>query len=337
MTFLSPMRVRSSLAPLFPGVLLALVVATAAKFLSEHYGAPVMLFALLIGMAFNFLSDDSRFASGLETASKTLLRAGIVLLGLRITAGDVVALGPWTFLTVLGLMAATIASGFVCARIFGRGWRFGLLTGGAVAICGASAALALAATIPPDKDSERNTLFTVVSVTALSTLAMIAYPILFAFLGLADTQSGFMIGATVHDVAQVVGAGYSISPEAGDIATIIKLVRVAMLPVVLIVALLAISRGSGGRGGAIRLPLFVVGFVVVSALNSLGLVPQAVAAPGIDLSSWMLVIAISALGVRTNLKDMMQLGWKHVAIVVCETLLLLGLALLAVETGIAGG
>ncbi|MDP3524483.1 MAG: putative sulfate exporter family transporter [Hoeflea sp.] len=320
---------------LFPGLLLAVTIAAAAKFLSEHYVAPVMLFALLIGMAFNFMADQERTAQGVVFASKTLLRLGIVLLGARITLGDIAGIGTSGLLTVAGLMALTIGFGFICAKMFSRGWRFAVLTGGAVAICGASAALALAAVIPANDKTERNVLFTVVAVTTLSTIAMIIYPVLFALAGLSDAQSGFMIGATVHDVAQVVGAGYSISTEAGDMATIVKLLRVTLLPVVLIILALALARRESGFS-QVRLPLFVIGFGVVTLANSIGLIPASLASLLVDASSWLLVIAIAALGVRTNMKAMLDLGWRHVAVIVLETVFLLALAWVAVATGVAG-
>ncbi|PHP67030.1 putative sulfate exporter family transporter [Zhengella mangrovi] len=336
MSSFSLSSVRTRVADLFPGVLLALTVAAAAKFLSEHYGAPVMLFALLIGMAFNFLAVDARCKPGIEFASRTLLRAGIVLLGARITVGDIASIGVSGLLTVISLIALTIGSGFVFARLFDRGWRFALLTGGSVAICGASAALAIASVIPHNDKTERNLLFTVVAVTTMSTVAMIVYPIVFSLLGLSDMQSGFLIGATVHDVAQVVGAGYSISVEAGDMATIVKLLRVTMLPVVLLIIALSLSGGLG-NGGKVRLPAFVVGFVVVAAANSLQVIPQAIASGAVTVSSWLLVIAISALGVKTNMKAMLGLGWRHAAVVVVETLFLLAMALVALESGLVPG
>lgn len=328
--------VRDRYQPLFAGILLALTVATAARFVADHYGAPVMLFALLIGMAFNFLAVDPRFKPGLEFSSKSLLRIGIVLLGARITTSDIASLGLSTFATVVGLIALTIGTGFVCGRIFNKQWRFSLLTGGSVAICGASAALAIASVIPHNEKTERNLLFTVVSVTTLSTIAMIIYPILFTVLGLTPSQSGFLVGATIHDVAQVVGAGYSISTDVGDVATIIKLLRVAMLPVVLVIIVLALAGQRRGGTKSVRLPLFVVGFAALTAINSLGLLPAVAAKFAVDLSGWLLVVAISALGVRTNMRDMLQLGWRHVAMVVTETLVLLILAIAAVEMGLAG-
>ncbi|EAU41619.1 hypothetical protein FP2506_14339 [Fulvimarina pelagi HTCC2506] len=336
MSALTPSVLKDRYWPLFPGILLALVVAAAARFVADHYNAPVMLFALLIGMAFNFLATDDRFKSGLEFSSKTLLRAGIVLLGARITTGDIASLGISTFATVIGLIGLTIATGFVCGRLYNKQWRFSLLTGGSVAICGASAALAIASVIPHNEKTERNLLFTVVSVTTLSTIAMILYPILFTLLGLTENQSGFLVGATIHDVAQVVGAGYSISTEVGDVATIIKLLRVTMLPVVLVIIVLALAGQRSGDTKSVRLPAFVIGFAVLTGINSLGLLPTVVAGVAVDLSGWFLVIAISALGVRTNMKDMLQLGWRHVAMVVTETLVLLTLAIAAVEIGLAG-
>ncbi|WP_394690936.1 YeiH family protein [Hoeflea sp.] len=334
MASLSHLQLRAK--TLFPGLLLALTIAAAAKFLSEHYAAPVMLFALLIGMAFNFMADQENTGEGVVFASKSLLRLGIVLLGARITLGDIAGIGTSGLLTVASLMALTIGFGFVCAKLFSRGWRFAILTGGAVAICGASAALALAAVIPANDKTERNVLFTVVAVTTLSTIAMIIYPVLFGLAGLSDAQSGFMIGATVHDVAQVVGAGYSISTEAGDTATIVKLLRVTLLPVVLIIVALSVAGRESGGFSHVRLPLFVIGFGIVTIANSTGLIPAALAALLVDASSWLLVIAIAALGVRTNMKAMLNLGWRHVAVIVAETLFLLGLAWAAVSVGLAG-
>lgn len=314
-------------AALSRGLMLAVLVAAAARFLSDHYGAPAMLLALLIGMAFNFLADEPRCAPGVEFSSKTLLRAGVALLGFRLSFADLSELGVKPFIIVIGLMAATIAFGVVIAPLLGRRWRFGLLTGGAVAICGASAALAISSVLPKKGDLEKDTLFTVVAVTTLSTVAMILYPVLFGALGMDDAQSGFLIGATVHDIAQVVGAGYTISEEAGDVATVVKLLRVVMLPAVLLAVILV-----SGEGGArsIRLPAFVVAFLGCFALNSAGFVPQVVSETAASLSSWLLLIAISALGVRTSLAALFNLGPRHLGVVLAETLFLLGLALLAV-------
>ncbi|MFN0262501.1 YeiH family protein [Tepidamorphus sp. 3E244] len=308
------------------GLLLAVTIAAAAVFLSEHYGAPQMLFALLIGMAFNFLATEEKTAVGIDFSARTVLRVGVALLGIRLSAADILGHGWVPVAAIVVFVASTIVAGLVISRLAGRSIDFGLLTGGAVAICGASAALAITSVLSPEKRSERDTLFTVVAVTTLSTLAMVLYPVLFKSLGLDDNQTGFLIGATVHDVAQVVGAGYSVSDVAGDMATLTKLQRVALLPIVLLV-ILAFNRGRGGEKGTVGLPWFLVGFVILMGINSLGVVPGVVRDVLSDTSRWLLVMAIAALGVKTSLKEMFAVGPRQAMIVVGETVFLLVLAL----------
>jgi uncharacterized integral membrane protein (TIGR00698 family) len=246
-TSMSALRVRAAYErghELFPGLLASVVVAAAAAFLSQHYGAPAMLFALLLGMAMNFLGAEGRCTAGIGFSARTVLRVGVALLGLRITIGQVVALGWHPLLLVVVSVTVTIAVSMMAARLFGFRGLFGLLTGGATAICGASAALALAAALPGHPLKERATLFTVIGVSALSTVAMIAYPMIVHALGLDPVQAGIFLGGTIHDVAQVVGAGYNISRETGDAATLVKLTRVAMLLPVTVFAVL-VSRRSG--------------------------------------------------------------------------------------------
>lgn len=172
------------------GLVLAATIALASSFLAEHYGAPAMLFALLIGMAFNFLADHPKSQDGIAFASRTMLRLGVALLGLRLTFADVSQLGLVPILGVFGLLLLTLAGGVLLARAFGRPLAFGLLTGGAVAICGASAALAIAAVLPKSRIREEDVLFTVIGVTTLSTVAMVVYPVLFASLGLTEIERG---------------------------------------------------------------------------------------------------------------------------------------------------
>ncbi|MEQ9340296.1 MAG: putative sulfate exporter family transporter [Hyphomicrobiales bacterium] len=310
----------------YSGLALAVTIALCAGFLSEHYGAPVMLFALLVGMAFNFLADHPKCAGGITFASKSLLRMGVALLGFRLSLSDVTAQGWEPVAVIIALVALTLASGALLAPLFKRKIAFGILTGGATAICGASAALAISAVMPKRDNLERDTLFTVVAVTTLSTVAMVLYPLLFSVLGFNDEQSGFLIGATIHDVAQVVGAGFSISDEAGNVATLTKLQRVLLLPVVILAILIATRKSDGERVG---IPLFVIAFIVFMLINSTGLLPVAVVAFFVEASRWMLIIAIAALGVKTSLGAMVNLGGNHIALVVAQTVFLLVAAIAA--------
>ncbi|MCH8467249.1 MAG: putative sulfate exporter family transporter [Roseinatronobacter sp.] len=323
-------QLRSWGAPLLPGLMLAATIAAASAFLGAHYGAPVMLFALLLGMAFNFLHEEGPCRAGVEFGAKFILRLGVGLLGIRIAMDDIAQIGLVGAGVLVGLIALTIGTGFLAAPLFRRQWRFALLTGGAVAICGASAALAIAAVIPPNEKTERNTLFTVMAVTALSTVAMVAYPLLFQKLGFSELQQGFLIGATIHDVAQVVGAGFSVSDAAGEMATITKLFRVAMLPIVLIAIVLVLRVAGPGqettKGKIPLLPWFMVLFLALVGLGSAVELPAALVAQVDTVSRACLITAIAALGVKTSLKALTAVGGGHLAIVVIETVVLLALA-----------
>ncbi len=218
----NPRRIASGLEVsrlhlLLPGFVIAGLVALAASWLAEHYGAPVMLFALLLGMAVNFLSQDERCRPGIDFASRSVLRLGVALLGARITHAQVQSLGGAALVLTAGAVVLTMACGVLLARATRQSTAYGLLTGGSVAICGASAALAIASVLPRHADHERDTVMTVVAVTALSTVAMVLYPLVAAAAGFDARASGVFLGATIHDVAQVVGAGYSVSAEAGGI------------------------------------------------------------------------------------------------------------------------
>jgi uncharacterized integral membrane protein (TIGR00698 family) len=315
----------TNIRSLGPGLVIAGLVALAASWLAEHYATPVMLLALLLGIAVNFVAQVDRCKPGIEFASRNVLRVGVALLGARITFDQVQSLGGAMMALTVCAVVLTILFGIALARLARLPRNFGVLTGGSVAICGASAALAIASVLPRGPEHERDTIMTVVTVTALSTIAMVLYPVLAAAIGFDEHTTGIFVGATIHDVAQVVGAGYSVSTLAGDTATIVKLFRVAMLlPVVLVISFLLQRSGdaataAGGERPPL-LPMFLVGFAVLVVVNSLGWLPPAVEAGMQGASRWCLVLAIAALGTRTSLGDLVQVGWRPVAIVVGETL-----------------
>lgn len=324
---LGPARLTGWLRLQVPGLLTVLMVALAATFLSEHYGGPQLLYALLFGMALNFLADTPATRAGIGLASRGVLRAGVALLGARITLSQVEATGWRTAALVVFAVIATIGFGAWLGRRLQGSAAVGVLTGGAVAICGASAALALASVLPRDERVQRFTLLTVVGVTVLSTTCMIVYPMLAHFAGLDAVATGIFLGATIHDVAQVVGAGYMVSAEAGDIATLVKLLRVAMLlPVVATVALCFRRQANGGaQGVGAVVPWFLVAFALLMVLTSAGLVPHVVNEAMNQASRWCLVVAIAALGTKTSIQQLARLGWRPIALLVLDTLFLAAL------------
>jgi len=304
----------------YPGLLVALTIGLASTWLSVRYGAPVMLFALLLGMAFHFLHEEGRCVAGIEFAARNVLRVGVALLGVRITIDQIAGLGVGPVLTVIAGVITTIFLGWGLARALGLRLSLGILSGGSVAICGASAALAISSVLPRNSELERDTILTVVAVTSLSTVAMVIYPLIVGTLGFDNIEAGIFLGGTIHDVAQVVGAGYMVSEETGDISTYIKLLRVAMLlPVVLVIALAVSRMGAGENTSKLPLPIFLFGFAALVGVNSTGVLPPVVTEYVASLSSWCLVTAISALGMKTSFKELAVVGWRPVALIVAET------------------
>lgn len=314
-----------------PGILVSAIVGLAALFLSEHYGAPAMLFALLLGIAMSFLYEGTKCKAGIEFTACHILRIGVALLGLRIAFGDLAALGWKTALLLIVAIGSTILIGIVLSKAFGLQKRFGVLTGGAVGICGASAAMAISAVLPDGKDKDRDTLLTVVGVTSLSTIAMVLYPIVAGLLNLDETATSVFLGGTIHDVAQVVGAGYSVSEQTGDLATLTKLVRVAFLmPVVVCILLvLRLNVDKSVDAKPPGLPGFLIAFVVLMSINSLFDLPNSLTDAATDISRFALVISIAAIGMKSNLSQMLTVGLKPILLLILETLWIAGLILLS--------
>ena len=320
---------------LSPGLVVALIVALAATFVSEHYGGPKFLYALLMGMALHFLSEDARCGPGIEFAARQLVRLGVALLGARIAFGDVQALGGAGVAWLAAAVALTIGFGVALARALGLPARFGLISGGATGICGISAALAISSALPRDGRTEQQTLMTAIGVAALSTVAMVLYPLVAQALQLDARLAGLFLGGAIHDVAQVVGAGAILSPEVAQSATLVKMFRVAMLvPVVLCVALAfrapAHAAGQPRPRGPALLPGFLLAFIALVVANSLGAIPVPLQSAAAGVSAWALVVAIAALGVKTSFEKIVRLGWRPIALLVSETLFIALFMLLAV-------
>lgn len=328
-----------------PGAGLAGLIALAATFVATLHGGPQFLYALTLGVAFHYLSHDPKTSPGIELCSRGLLRLGVGLLGARITAEQIAGLGWTTAFIVIGGVVTTMAVGLLLGRRLGLTRAQSVLSGGSVAICGASAALAISAVLPREKDGDRFTLMVVVAVTVLSTVAMVLYPLVAKALNLPPQLAGLFLGGTIHDVAQVVGAGYMLGPETGDIATVVKLFRVAMLAVVVVVVSVSFKQArlqaeqqhqqehQQGRTESRQplVPWFLWLFVAMVALNSARALPDFTQQGLNSVSRASLVVAISALGMKTSFQQLARAGWRAVALILIETLwlalLVLGCAL----------
>jgi uncharacterized integral membrane protein (TIGR00698 family) len=316
----------------WPGILLSVVIGIASAFIADHRGGPTLLYALLLGMALNPIAAEGTAKPGVDFAARRVLRFGVALLGARITIDQIGGLGWFNGALLIAGVVVTILFGTALARMLGLSQRMGILTGGATAICGASAAIAISAVLPQDDKSERELIFTIAGVTALSTIAMILYPVIVSVTGLAQNQAGIFLGGTIHDVAQVVGAGYSISPEVGDYAVLTKMLRVGLLlPVVMVLSVIVRHRMQAGerRGGDPLLPLFLVAFLGFVIIGSLGWIPKPVGNALNEVSRACLVVAIAGVGLKTSLVEMKKVGARAIVLLGIEAAFLAVFVLVA--------
>ena len=301
-----------------------------------------MIYALALGvLGHGIYLNQNRQAihdPGLDWTIGPLLKVAIALMGIRITMVDIAALGWETaFLTVFLLTAALVA-GWAIGRAFGLTSNQSILTAGAVAICGTTAAIAIAATMPKDDETECFTIVTVIGITILSTLAMALYPVIGTALSFSDVQNGLFFGTTIHNVAQAIGAGFVLSPEAADIAAIVKLMRVAcLLPVLFFLGIYfrsnAIVKPKEAQNDNRKppLPLFLVAFAGIVLLNSIVEIPPDIKSFISTLSYILLVMVVAALGLKTALKDVIEMGKTPALVMVSQTLFLAVIALAAVS------
>jgi uncharacterized integral membrane protein (TIGR00698 family) len=328
-------RAKTGVGEFAPGVVLSVAVALAAFALAPLVARaapiPPIVIALFIGIALSGVAEQPRFKPGITFCVKKLLRWAIALLGLRIALGEIAALGVATALVVIGAMALTIASGLLLARSLRQSAFYGALAGAGTAVCGASATLATATVLPDYKGKEVEVVFVVVAVNGLSTVAMILYPALCAWLGFDDRLTGIMLGATIHDVAQVAGAGYAVSDAVGNAAVVVKLFRVLLLvPVVVALGWWFAQRKAPLDAVKASVPVFALVFLalcilnsIVSALPSLAPVFASIKKPLVEAAGWGLLIAIAALGLGTSVRAVMNLGWRHIATVLGTTAVIL--------------
>jgi uncharacterized integral membrane protein (TIGR00698 family) len=312
------------------GVLMCLAIAGAATGAGVLLGLPAVLLALLLGFAVRALpvNVDSR---GVDFCAGTLLQVAIALIGLRLPLSEITSLGAPALALGIGAVVGTVAIGTLIGRALGLSAARAALSAGAVAICGSSAALAVAAVLPKGPSHSRDTVYTIASVTLLSTAAMVLYPAIAGLVGLSDVDAGMFFGASIHNLAQVIGAGAIVSADAANAATVTKLVRILCLaPAVLAIGCLFRAQAAQGEARPPALPGFIIAFGIAVMIANAGLVPPAVLERLSELAELCLVAATAALGLKTSPGGLMSNGWRPLAAVLAQTALLAVGALTAV-------
>lgn len=332
-TSLAPLAGR--VAPLLPGLALTGGIAAAALAIQRASGLPglsplVVAMAIGIGVR-NLRGAVPGTAPGIAFALRRILRAAIVLLGFQITLGQVAGIGP----AVLAAIAATLVSSFLfttaMARVLGVERKLGQLIAAGTSICGASAVIACNTAT---RGSDEDVAYAVATVAVFGTIAMVAMPLLAAPLGLAPHTYGLWVGASVHEVAQVVAAAFAEGEVAGQAGTVAKLARVMLLaPMVLALGALAARRAGGAGEGKAPLPWFAFGFLAVAGLNSAVALPAEATQAIVTLTSLMLTLALAAMGLETDIRRLCRKGLRPLVLAALGTLFIsatgLGLVCLA--------
>lgn len=312
---------------------LALLSSFLATWVAAILPIPPLVIALVIGIALHPWVSVAQFAAGLRFCVSRILRIAIALLGLRVALGNIADLGIFCGVIVIAGMALTIAFGLWFAQHLGLSPAFGALAGVATSVCGASAALATSTVLPKYEGKDADTVFVIIAVNLLSTIAMVAYPPLAYSLGFNDLQTGILLGGTIHDVAQVVGAGFSVNESVGASSVIVKLFRVLLLlPVILIIGRLFLQHSSEAK---VPVPVFAFSFVLLCLVNSsVHLLPEVmplysqVKLMAGAVSTWGLLFAIAALGLGTSVQAIAKLGTRHILTVTGTTIVILGVVVL---------
>lgn len=304
---------------LLPGLVLTFVIAGTACLLRQVPGfdrlSPLIL-AIVIGTGFhNTVGTPARCRAGVLFSLRRLLRLGIILLGLQLTFLQVIAVGGRGIAVILLTVAATFLVTTWLGQRLGVDRKLAQLIAAGTSICGASAVIATNAVT---EGSDEDVAYAVACVTIFGSLAMFLYPALDTLLRLEPLAYGLWAGASIHEIAQVVAAAFQAGKEAGDFATIAKLSRIILLaPLVILLGELARRRtrrhAHGAHGQKARaaapLPWFVLGFLAMIAVNSLAVVPQTAKPAIVHLTTFLLTVALAAMGLETDIRKLKARGW----------------------------
>jgi uncharacterized integral membrane protein (TIGR00698 family) len=338
------------LRELLPGVVLCIAITIAAillqgvevRFAGQAYLEALVL-ALLLGVALRTIwKPGPRWDPGIRFSAKTLLEVAIVMLGASVSATTIFALGPVLIFGIAGIVAVAIGTSYAICRALGLPLRLAILVACGNSICGNSAIAAVAPVIGADGDDIASS----ISFTAvLGVVVVLGLPFLVPVLHLSLTQYGVLAGLTVYAVPQVLAATLPIGALSNQVGTVIKLVRVLMLgPVVLGISLFArelragsADRRSNNRGLSLGelVPWFIVGFLVVLIVRSLGLIPPLLLPPITQTAAVLTTLAMTALGLGVDVRVVAQSGLRVTAAVTVSLIALGAMSYLLIRlTGI---
>lgn len=312
----------------YHGILFMALFACAAFFIGQaqimrELSFSPLIIGIVLGMAYaNTLRSHlpAEWTPGIQYCSKRILRLGIILYGFRLTFQDVMAVGMPAIVVDLIIVTVTIIGGYWLGRLMKMDRDIAMLTSVGSGICGAAAVLGAEAIL---HTKPYKTAVAVATVVIFGTIAMFIYPVLYrsGVLGLQPTEMGIYSGSTLHEVAHAVGAGNAMGEEIAGVAIIVKMIRVMLLvPVLIILGWWAASKtGKGGKDGKrkVAVPWFAFGFLTVIAFNSFSLLPSALVNWINEFDTFLLTMAMCALGAETSFDKFKKAGAKPFILAAC--------------------
>ncbi|AZS13577.1 YeiH family protein [Paenibacillus lutimineralis] len=316
------------------GIIITLILAILAKFIAGFPFLSIMgqlVIAILLGIAWRAIFGvPSEAAPGINFSSKKLLRYGIILLGMRLNLLDIIHAGPKVLAIAVINIVFAIFVVYGLTKLFKVDQRLGILTACGTAICGAAAVVAIA---PQIKANDDETAVGAATIAILGTVFTLAYTLLYPVLGLTAAGYGIFSGATLHEIAHVIAAAAPGGKEAVDLAVIVKLTRVALLvPVAIIIGIWAGRTERRNNPDAaktswrdIPIPWFILGFLLMSGVNTLGIIPAVVTDQLIIAAYLLIAMAMAALGLNVDIATFRRMGLKSFAAGFIGSVLLTGL------------
>jgi uncharacterized integral membrane protein (TIGR00698 family) len=327
-----PRRAVSAAVAVVPGLLLTSGIAAASFGLRALPGFSLlspMILSIFIGIMFhNVIRTPAVAKPGVTFSLRRILRLAIILLGLQLTAQQVVGVGGAGLAVIVATLISTFLFTTWVGRLLGVDAKLTQLIAAGTSICGASAVIA---TNTVTDGSDEDVAYAVACVTVFGSIAMFAYPLLVGVLHLDPHAYGLWAGSSIHEIAQVVAAAYQDGTQAGDFGTIAKLTRVMMLaPVVLSLGLLLRIRG-GKASAKVPAPWFVVGFIALIVLNSLITIPTEIKAPVSMVTTFGLSMALAAMGLETDIRKLRAEGLRPLLLGLIAFFFISGFSLLLIR------
>ncbi len=314
-----------SITKIIPGVLLALLIALLSVFIESilpiHLiGATVI--AIFIGMFLNAFIKTDIFAQGLKFTSKRMLKFAIILLGASLSITTVLEVGRISLLVMVFTLFTCFGGGYFIGKALKLDWKLSNLISAGTGICGGSAIAAIAPVIDA---KERDIAYAISATFIFDMIMIVLFPLMGSWLGLSDMAYGLWAGTAVNDTSSVVAASYAYSEAAGDFATMVKLTRtLSIIPTVLVFAFInvkikqkeALALNKNAKKDKVTqnvnfitlFPWFIVGFLALTVINSMGYIPAELSAFLKELSKFIMVMALAAIGLGTSFSKMRKSG-----------------------------